>query len=240
MFGFGVPELIVVICMFTPLILWVVALVDIIKSEFMGNNKVIWLLVVLLLPLLGAILYFLIGKKQKVAAGFADNHTGTGKKFCSACGEELNVRAELCPNCGVRQQAPQKAGSNPVLIVLIVVVVGLGSVAVLGILAAIAIPQFSSYRMKAYNSAAISDLKNAKTNLEAYAADHGNSYPRSLDQAMTTFSAGVTVQYEKTGKNSYTMTSMHKDGDRIFLTTSESAQITWKNKRDENGPYLPI
>jgi prepilin-type N-terminal cleavage/methylation domain-containing protein len=33
-------------------------------------------------------------------------------------------------------------------------------VAIIGILAAIAIPQFSSYRMKAYNAAALSDLKN--------------------------------------------------------------------------------
>jgi len=33
-------------------------------------------------------------------------------------------------------------------------------VAIIGILAAIAIPQFSSYRIKAYNSAALSDVKN--------------------------------------------------------------------------------
>jgi len=41
-------------------------------------------------------------------------------------------------------------------------------VAIIGILAAIAIPQFSAYRAKAYNSAATSDLKNAKTSLESY------------------------------------------------------------------------
>ena len=45
-------------------------------------------------------------------------------------------------------------------------------VAIIGILAAIAIPQFSSYRAKAYNSAATSDLKNAKTTLESYFADN--------------------------------------------------------------------
>jgi len=45
-------------------------------------------------------------------------------------------------------------------------------VAIIGILAAIAIPQFSSYRMKAYNSAAQSDLKNTKTALESYYADN--------------------------------------------------------------------
>lgn len=45
-------------------------------------------------------------------------------------------------------------------------------VAIIGILAAVAIPQFASYRQKGYNSAATSDLKNAKTTFEAYYADN--------------------------------------------------------------------
>lgn len=49
-------------------------------------------------------------------------------------------------------------------------------VAIIGILAAIAIPQFASYRTKAYNSAAQSDLKNTKTALEAFYADN-QKYP---------------------------------------------------------------
>ena len=40
-------------------------------------------------------------------------------------------------------------------------------VAIIGILAAIAIPQFSSYRQRAFNSAAQSDLRNFKTSMEA-------------------------------------------------------------------------
>lgn len=49
-------------------------------------------------------------------------------------------------------------------------------VAIIGILAAIAIPQFSAYRQKAYNSASQSDLKNAKTSLESFYADN-QCYP---------------------------------------------------------------
>jgi len=52
-------------------------------------------------------------------------------------------------------------------------------VAIIGILAAIAIPQFAAYRAKAYNSAAQSDLKNTKTGMEAYMADKF-SYPATL------------------------------------------------------------
>ena len=53
-------------------------------------------------------------------------------------------------------------------------------VAIIGILAAIAIPQFSSYRAKAFNTAANADLKNMKTGMEAYMADN-QVYPAQLD-----------------------------------------------------------
>ncbi len=49
-------------------------------------------------------------------------------------------------------------------------------VAIIGILAAIAIPQFSAYRAKAYNSAAQSDLRNLKTQMESVYADQ-QQYP---------------------------------------------------------------
>ncbi len=49
-------------------------------------------------------------------------------------------------------------------------------VAIIGILAAIAIPQFSAYRAKAYNSAAQSDLRNFKTQMESAFADD-QAYP---------------------------------------------------------------
>jgi len=52
-------------------------------------------------------------------------------------------------------------------------------VAIIGILAAIAIPQFSSYRAKAYNSASNADLKNLKTGMEAYMADK-QEYPSDI------------------------------------------------------------
>lgn len=44
-------------------------------------------------------------------------------------------------------------------------------VAIIAILAAIAIPQFSSYRIRGYNSAATADLRNARTAAEAFFSD---------------------------------------------------------------------
>jgi hypothetical protein len=49
-----------------PFLFILLALVDILRSEFTEpNNKIIWVIVVLLLPLLGSLLYFLIGRNQK-------------------------------------------------------------------------------------------------------------------------------------------------------------------------------
>lgn len=45
--------------------LFIFSLVDILKSSFDNNNKLIWILVVLLVPVLGSILYLFIEKKQK-------------------------------------------------------------------------------------------------------------------------------------------------------------------------------
>ena len=47
------------------LVTWLWAFIDILKNEFSGYNKEIWLLVVRAVPVFGFILYFLLGRKQK-------------------------------------------------------------------------------------------------------------------------------------------------------------------------------
>lgn len=49
-------------------------------------------------------------------------------------------------------------------------------VAIIGILAAIAIPQFSAYRSKTYNGASQADLHNLRLNLEIFYGEH-QRYP---------------------------------------------------------------
>ena len=63
MIGLGGQELIIIGIL---LGIYIFVLVDILKSEFRGYNKIIWILLVLFLPALGTILYLLIGRKQKV------------------------------------------------------------------------------------------------------------------------------------------------------------------------------
>jgi uncharacterized membrane protein YczE len=67
MIGLGGQELLIIGILFVILLgIYIFVLVDILKSEFRGYNKIIWILLVLFLPALGTILYLLIGRKQKV------------------------------------------------------------------------------------------------------------------------------------------------------------------------------
>ncbi|WP_232735440.1 PLD nuclease N-terminal domain-containing protein [Nonlabens sp. MB-3u-79] len=43
-----------------------IALIDILKSRFNQNDKLVWIVVVLFFNLIGAIMYFTIGRKQKI------------------------------------------------------------------------------------------------------------------------------------------------------------------------------
>ncbi|SNR38010.1 PLD nuclease N-terminal domain-containing protein [Lutibacter flavus] len=62
----GIWQTIILLLAFSGIILTILALIDILKSEFRGNNKIVWTLVVLFLNLFGALLYFTIGRNQKI------------------------------------------------------------------------------------------------------------------------------------------------------------------------------
>ena len=66
-------------------------------------------------------------------------------------------------------------------------------VAIIGILAAIAIPQFSAYRIRGYNAAATADIRNGRTTMEAFFSDW-QAYPSSA----TAGAAGTGTVYTAT------------------------------------------
>jgi pilus assembly protein TadC len=48
------------------LILIVVAIVDLVRRENVwGDNKIVWVLIIVLLGIIGPIIYFLLGRKEK-------------------------------------------------------------------------------------------------------------------------------------------------------------------------------
>ncbi|MFC1514795.1 PLDc N-terminal domain-containing protein [Candidatus Omnitrophota bacterium] len=46
------------------LVLDIIAIIDAVKSSMDTGKKVLWIIIILVLPVLGMILYFLIGKKK--------------------------------------------------------------------------------------------------------------------------------------------------------------------------------
>lgn len=68
--GFGIWHLLILAIITVLSILPVIAIIDIFKGTFKGTfDRWIWIMVVLLLNPLGTLLYFLIGKDQKLDQG---------------------------------------------------------------------------------------------------------------------------------------------------------------------------
>lgn len=94
------------------------------------------------------------------------------------------------------------------------------AMAIIGLLAAIAIPQFSSYRARAVDSQMKSDLKNAALAMESYFADK-KSYPTSLTAISNvgfTQTEGVSLTIAVTSPSSFTLTATKPSGTQPSFT----------------------
>jgi type IV pilus assembly protein PilA len=94
-------------------------------------------------------------------------------------------------------------------------------VAIIAILAAIAIPQFSAYRERGYNAAARSDCKNAYTAAQAFFSDSPagtvtnsvlSSYGYNATQNVTPTASG--------GINSLSIAVKHSSGTKTYTVNS--------------------
>ena len=65
MMGVLVSSFLMIFIVFT-FILYIYILIDILKHEFTGYNKIIWILVMIFFPILGAILYLVFGRSQRI------------------------------------------------------------------------------------------------------------------------------------------------------------------------------
>ena len=93
-------------------------------------------------------------------------------------------------------------------------------IAIIGVLASIAIPQFMAYRTRSLNSAAQADLRNAATAQEAYFADNQIYCSTAGTLAGTTYgfytSANVVFAISSATTTGYTMTARHSSGDATY------------------------
>ena len=100
-------------------------------------------------------------------------------------------------------------------------------IAIIGILAAIAIPQFVSYRQKGYNTQAKGELKSFFTACQAYYADNPTvTGDCSTTLVSQTFIPSSTVTVSPTGGMNMTgTTSTHISGTSTY-TIGSSGNIT--------------
>lgn len=88
-------------------------------------------------------------------------------------------------------------------------------VAIIGILAAVAIPQFSAYRAQGFNARASSDIRNLAMAQEAYFAANA-AYTANLG-SLSGFSQspGVAITVTPAG-TTFTAVASHSSGDKTF------------------------
>jgi prepilin-type N-terminal cleavage/methylation domain-containing protein len=98
-------------------------------------------------------------------------------------------------------------------------------IAIIGILAAIAIPQFTTYRKRGYNTAARADVKNAYTAAQAYFADTpaGTATTTILTSYGYKASSGVTVTVGTGTMAGLSITAAHSSGDTTYTAAADGA-----------------
>ena len=106
------------------------------------------------------------------------------------------------------------------------------AIAIIGILAAIAIPQFSYYRLRAFNSAANEDLRNAETAQETYFVD-AKSYANAINLITGSryglfISQNVSVTITSATTSGFIMSAYHSSGDKTWSISGTGGYITGK------------
>lgn len=98
-------------------------------------------------------------------------------------------------------------------------------VAIIGILAAIAIPQFSAYRNQGFNARSSSDLRNLATAQEAWFAQNAayQTDPTLLDGFKQ--SPGVTVSVTDNGDGTFVATATHSSTGDTYTWNSANGGL---------------
>jgi len=98
-------------------------------------------------------------------------------------------------------------------------------VAIIAILAAIAIPQFTSYRIRGYNTAARADVKNAYTAAQAYFSDFPTATVdvAKLSSSGYVASTGVTLGVTNSTMTGLQLTASHGSGDKTYSIDASGA-----------------
>ena len=100
-------------------------------------------------------------------------------------------------------------------------------IAIIGVLASIAVTQFSLYRKRAYNSSALADLRSAAAAQEAYHVDNKMyaGLSASLGPNYGYASSDGVILTVSGDQNSYTIISNHPLGDKTYRLTGPGGTV---------------
>jgi prepilin-type N-terminal cleavage/methylation domain-containing protein len=110
-------------------------------------------------------------------------------------------------------------------------------VTIIGILAAIALPQFKEYRARAYDSQSQSDLRNAAVAQEAYFLDHERYSAEVAALPGHVQSADVVMNISAADEQSWAGVAFHPRGTKTFcFDTSVALPLRGKTGIGQSCP----
>jgi prepilin-type N-terminal cleavage/methylation domain-containing protein len=104
-------------------------------------------------------------------------------------------------------------------------------VAIIGILAAIAIPQFAAYRARGFNSRVASDVRNAATSQEAYFVDFDTYSSDCSTLPGFVQSDGVVIDCSTASATDFEISATHP-------SMAYSTGCTWKSAPGTGNPNM--
>jgi hypothetical protein len=149
--------------------------------------------------------------------------------YCPECGTQNDDNAFKCLNCGIIiQQVPVPPPipvkqSNTAVVVLAICGGAFALISILGILAAIAIPNFIAYRQKALDGQTEAVLYDACSEAQAYFLEYASdniSYEILAGRGVT-IPPEIEFYIEDSTRENLTMTARHIRGDKTFVSDKE-------------------
>lgn len=147
--------------------------------------------------------------------------------FCPKCGSQNDDNAFKCIKCGtIIQQtstAPIRIKETSPLTIVLWATIPLVAIAVIGIIAAIAIPAYIGFQNKARNAMTMAEIKNACSTATALFIENPDRTIsiEDLKEKGIGVSPDVELSVEDGKKDSLKISAKHNEGIKIFITDKD-------------------
>lgn len=147
--------------------------------------------------------------------------------YCYKCGTFNDDNAFRCVKCSTVIQKMPATGiparqDNTATILLVVIggIVGFMMViSIIGILAAIAIPQFAAYRTRAYNAQAYSEIQTICEAANSFLSEHPDGIIAldDLTEMGISIPPEIEITIEDGTREYFSVSARHKNGNKVYV-----------------------